>query len=187
MIIPSAVDGDGVLMLMNSTYPAISIEDDFVTFTAGALESLTSSGSAQVDENAISGVLSFEQEVEAALQLQDEIPYPVTDDKAANLVLFLPFEEVPGSKSFVNIVNTFETYTCSGDTCPTAGLRGHIDRGAFFDGLDDHLILEKKDSSPLDDMGTTIAVWVKADRGTIVDTRDVDSGRDGIELDFLPR
>ena len=67
VIIPSAVDSDGVHTLMNSTYPTISIDDDFLTLEAGPLSSITSNGTAQVDENAISGVQRFEQEVEAAL------------------------------------------------------------------------------------------------------------------------
>ena len=74
---------------------------------------------------------SFEQEVEAALQLAEPIVIPVTGQSAADLVLFYPFEDVPGSTSFENLaaVNSLE---CAGDSCPTAGLRGLVDRALFF-------------------------------------------------------
>ena len=136
VIIPSAVDSDGVHTLMNSTYPTISIDDDFLTLEAGPLSSITSNGTAQVDENAISGVQRFEQEVEAALELQQPIDFPILDGNVASLQLFLPFEDVPGVTVFENVVG--DDLTCLGDSCPTAGLRGIIDRAAFFDGLDDH-------------------------------------------------
>ena len=192
VIIASAVDSNGVQTLMNSTYPAIAIEDDFLTFTANASESATSSGTAQVDENAISGVQRFEQEVEAALQLQEEINYPITDDNEPDLKLFMPFEDVSGSTIFDNILGDARAsdYACSGASCPTAGLRGQIDRAAFFDGLDDRLIRINTTGQTWGET-STIAVWVNGDRGTIVDTRAMSlvNGRpqvirDGIELDF---
>ena len=179
VLIPSAVDGSGVLTLMNSTYPALSIDDDFVTFTANGSESVISSGAARVEEDAISGVQSFEQEVEAALQLAEPIVIPVTGQSAADLVLFYPFEDVPGSTSFENLaaVNSLE---CAGDSCPTAGLRGPVDRALFFDGIDDTAVASFPAGFP---ELSSIAVWAKADRGTIIDTRNSPRFH-GIELDF---
>ena len=185
VIIPSSVDSDGVQALMNSTYPAFASEDDFRPFSASAASDpvnskVTTSGSVQVGENAITGVQRFQQEVDAALQLQ--IGIPIIDPDPDDLTVFMPFEDDPGSTIFENLVDSSANYTCSGDICPTAGLRGQVDRGVFFDGVDDYLVRIPGNFK----FGTdTIAAWVKADRGTIADTRGFGGVRGtGMQLDF---
>ena len=160
----SGVDAVGVAALMARTLPE-GIEG-------------TISGTGSIDDNAGPGFHRFDETVEAALQTQTTIPFPVVDDNASSLRVFAPFEEVPGVNHFENLISSEEDLTCSGDACPSAGLRGQIDRALFFDGLDDVL------SGP--DFGTTaatFAAWVKADGGTIIDMRRPNL-ISGLYLDF---
>ena len=108
------------------------------------------------------------------MQLQSGFTYPIIDNNAANLDYFFPFEDVPSITIFDNIAGTDEGI-CSGTHCPTGGTRGIIQRAAYFDGVDDYLQLTG-------DTRETIAVWVKAERGTIIDATNINSER-GVELD----
>ncbi|MCP4424207.1 MAG: LamG domain-containing protein, partial [Chloroflexi bacterium] len=68
LILPEAVDADGVNLLYQTTYPNIVIDGgDFVPYTAAPSSSLIVSGTAQVNPNAITSQHLFAQEVEAAL------------------------------------------------------------------------------------------------------------------------
>ncbi|MCI0394919.1 MAG: tandem-95 repeat protein [Chloroflexi bacterium] len=172
LMIPAAVDPDGVQLLMNTTWPIINIAADFVTFADPAGQAVEVSGSATVDENALSSIHHFDEEVEAALDLLQVIQFPSLDLPNTTLKTFVPFEDVPGSSTVENATSTSE-YSCSGDRCPTLGLRGFIDRAAHFDGFNDQLL----GGVP----GATYAVWVKADQGTIFS--GINGNGPGIALD----
>jgi hypothetical protein len=177
LIIPAAVDSKGAAALMQNAAPFIAIADDFETFSVGALGSTTVSGSAVVSGNIANSEHLFTEEVEAALKVNATTP--VVDNNAASLAVYMPFEDIPGSTTFSNLVNSSRDGICSGSACPAAGLRTQIDRGLSFDGVDDRLRAE--------DTATTfnadsIAAWVKADRGTIVDLRS-GNGLMGVQLD----
>jgi uncharacterized repeat protein (TIGR01451 family) len=163
VMLPAAIDAEGIAILMADQYPGMTVAEDFLPFTAPALTSTEVSGTMRVESDTPTSRHRFEEEVEAALQLSAQITIPIIDDNAADLMHFIPFEDVPGSTLFENVVQANEM-TCSGDHCPTAGLRGKVDRAAFFDGVDDYL--ETTASADV----VTVAAWVNADRGTIVDT-----------------
>jgi len=178
IVVPSLVDAAGIQTLMNSTWPILSADTTFIPFNVPANTGLTVNGSVQVSPDAVSGQQRFAEEVEVALQFAESIPYPIFDDNAADLIYFAPFEEVPGSTVFDNLITTSNTVCQHADFCPAAGLRGKVDRAVFFDGQND--FLRANDLwNPFYETGT-IAVWVKADRGTIVDTLFVG----GLELDI---
>ncbi len=187
-VIPSAVDQRGVAYLMQSTYPALDIPADFIEFSLAPQTAGIITGSASVNTDISSSQQRIDQEAEAAIALQSEIDYPVTDANTANLPLFLPFEDVPGSSVFHNVGDlsawsfystTLRTATCTPPDCPTAGLRGQIDRAIYFDGQGDSL-----------DFGTccemvaqSVAAWINGDSGTIIDTRRSNK-LTGLQLDF---
>ncbi|MBP7998168.1 MAG: hypothetical protein KA314_02115 [Chloroflexi bacterium] len=172
VILPAAADEAGIQMLLNSTWPAIDIPALFETFAAAALTNLEVSGTAEVSPYATTSQHQFDQEVEAALVLQAQIDYPVVDPYASNLRLFIPFEETPGSTVFDNLIpyNTQNREaTCTGTSCPTAGLRGQVDRAVYFDGLDDYLVVDTNDIYTSGPDIRSLSVWINAKRGTIVD------------------
>ncbi|MBK9055195.1 MAG: LamG domain-containing protein [Chloroflexi bacterium] len=147
------------------------------------------SGSAEVSPNATTSQHQFSQEVEAALTLQAQIDYPVVDPYASNLGLFIPFEETPGSTLFDNLIAYGPTSdwhheaTCSGTSCPTAGLRGQVDRAVYFDGIDDYLVVNIDDHYSWGPDIHTLSVWINAKRGTVVDAVYGGSSR-SYELDM---
>jgi hypothetical protein len=191
VIIPSAIaDGDqysAVDTLYSAPYPAIKIENDITEFNVPAQSAVTSSGTASVDSQAASSHHLFDQEVDAALQLQQPINYPIIDGQASSLHYFLPFEEVPGDTNFDNISQTFPTpdYICIhpwafyGDQCPVAGRRGLIGRAAYFDGYNDKLFTDLAPNGA--GYFRSLSVWVKGDRGTIA---QYGSYQNGIKLTF---
>ena len=132
--------------------------------TVLAENAIVVTGTAQVSDLAGNGFHSFEETVEAALQLQQQISQPFVDSNAADLVTFGSFEEVPNANLFENLVSTEEDFTCEEGECPFSGLRGAVGRALLFDGIDDHLT--GPDFIP---GHFTVAAWVKADRGTIID------------------
>lgn len=187
IIIPSAV-ADGTYYhaaetLMNSHYPPVAIDDNFKQFSILAQTATTVQGSATIDNLVTNSQIQFNQEVEAALQLQSELSYPIIDSAQENLVLFLPFEEVPHANTFINYgendsiydISDFVCDDASGD-CPASGLRGKVGRALFFDGIDDQVTVGPGSNYPVN----TIAAWIYGDRGTIVKT----SKTGGLELDF---
>ncbi|HYF65179.1 MAG TPA: LamG-like jellyroll fold domain-containing protein, partial [Herpetosiphonaceae bacterium] len=177
LIVPAAVDSEGAAALMESAAPFIDIADDFASFSVGALGTATVSGDATVSSNIANSEHLFTEEVEAALAVNQTAP--IVDANSASLAVYMPFEDIPGATSFSNLVNSSRDAVCSGGSCPDAGLRTQIDRGLAFDGVEDRLRAE--------DTATTfnadsIAAWVKADRGTIVDLRS-GNGLMGVQLD----
>ena len=199
LIIPAAVSVDGVQLLMNSTFPVIDVPDLFTEFSAGPLATIDVVGNAAVSDYATSSRHQFDLEVEAALELQTQIDYPVIDDNSADVTVFLPFEETPGSTQFDNLIDVTNTSgdqveaVCTGSACPTAGVRGQVDRAVYFDGKDDYLELDLDYSTYVG--ADTMAVWVNGKGGTIAQMRyiHVDFNRiinqrtlDTIALD-LPR
>ncbi|MCB9434659.1 MAG: hypothetical protein H6668_22070 [Ardenticatenaceae bacterium] len=183
VIYPTAtVDGTfytAVDALMSAPYPPIGFDDDFILFNLPALSSVTVQGTATVDANVGNSFHLIEEEIEAALQLQSVLSYPIVDGNAANLNYFLPFEEVPNSSTFLNVSpNLIEDWSCSGDNCPTSGLRGQVGRAVRFDGVNDYLRPNGNGSAI-----QTMAAWVKADRGTIATTVNPYGSQIGIELD----
>jgi hypothetical protein len=131
VLIPAAVDLAGAKLLMQTTYPIIDIPADFTTFALNALAATTVSGAATVSADAVTSDQRFEQEVEAAIDLQTTIDYPVTDSNAASMPVLMPFEEVPGSTTYSNY-GTVTGYSQSTDMksptcytsigCPISGL-----------------------------------------------------------------
>ena len=177
VIIPVAVSEDGVQMLMDTIYPAIEIPALFETFNAAMLETVDVSGTAEISPSALSSKHQFDQEAEAALAFQTTIDYPVVDGNASDLTLFMPFEDAPGTTFFDNLTDINNRGVCSSeDACPTAGLRGQIDRAAYFDGINDAVKMESTV------FVRSVSVWVKADRGTIFDTRR-SAHSSGLQLD----
>ncbi|MDJ0755910.1 MAG: Calx-beta domain-containing protein [Ardenticatenaceae bacterium] len=173
LIIPSAVTDAGVAHLMNSEFPVLNVPDLFTGFSAGPLSTLDVAGTASINEFTTASVHQFDLEVEAALELQTNIDYPVVDDNAANLDMFFPFEETPGSTQFDNLISTDEA-TCSDPACPTAGLRGQVGRALYFDGNDDFLTARLNATSVGYD---TIAFWANGKNGTFLSISSV-------EIDF---
>ncbi|MCA0350423.1 MAG: hypothetical protein LCH85_00375 [Chloroflexi bacterium] len=178
VVIPAVIERDAVQFLMQSTYPAIKIDADFAPFHLPAQTSMVVSSTTQVNANIISSQQRFEQAAEAAIALQQNIGYPVTDLNANKLPIFLPFEDVPGSQIFKNVGNVSywsnlgydkTNLDCSNPDCPSAGLRGYVERAAYFDGNGDHLRFSDQCCSP---EATTIAAWVNGNSGTIVDLRN---------------
>ncbi|MCA0353706.1 MAG: hypothetical protein LCH85_17065 [Chloroflexi bacterium] len=197
VIVPAAVDLAGAQLLMQTTYPIIDIAEAVTTFQLNALSASSISAIANVSSNAVTSRHSFTQEVEAAIDLQSAIDYPVTDSNAASLPILLPFEEVPGETNFSNYGtvtgysqnNEMKSPTCyTSIGCPTAGLPGVDGRAAYFNGSGDWLSCTYSGVLGLPCAWNevnirTVAAWVKADRGTIADFRG-SIGANGIELDF---
>lgn len=185
-VIPAAVTAAGVQTLMSSTYPLIGIDAAFTGFSQAAQSASTVSGSAAVGTNTPTSQHRFDQEVEAAVDLQQPISYPLNDANASSLWALLPFEEPPGATVFANAGDVSywtnlgldrTRLTCDGSGCPQAGLRGKVDRAVAFDGVDDRLAFSGTAGAT-----QTVAVWVKADRGTILDTHAANNP-DGLQLD----
>ncbi len=195
VILPAAVDLAGAKLLMQTTYPIIDIPDDFTTFKLNALSSATISAAATVSAAAATSQHQFTHEVEAAIDLQTAITYPVNDSNYSSLPLMMPFEEVPGATDFTNygyVTGLSQSAAMAAPFCdigcPTAGLRGMVGRAATFDGIDDWLTCTYSGALGLpcayNEINVrTVAAWVKADRGTIVDFRS-SVGASGIELDY---
>lgn len=176
-IIPDALDIDGITAIKAGAYPAITFPDPFVSFFAEPQSSLFVEGIAQVETQVTASQHTFDTEVDAALQIQDTIPYPVIDNNSANLKVYMPFDDVPGSTSFANIVGTNQPCGLNDpNRCPAAGLRGRVDRALYFDGT---TALIGPGGIGSINAGMTIAAWVKADRGTVVSAgpMELDIGR----------
>jgi PKD repeat protein len=178
VIIPSAIANgsyNAADILMAAPYPAIAIDAEFNVFDIPALSAAVATGSARVEPDAVNSLHFFDQQVDAALQLQTTINYPILDGQVAFLTGLVPFEAPPNTTVFANVVQTPAFYTCVADHCPVTGLRGKVGRAAFFDGFNDYI-----DVQSVPDNALTFAAWVKGDRGTIFMTDD----DIGVELDF---
>ncbi|MDJ0754720.1 MAG: SdrD B-like domain-containing protein [Ardenticatenaceae bacterium] len=178
-ILPDALDRDGIAALMTNAYPAITFPNPFVTFTAGPRTSVYAEGTAQVASQVTNSQHTFDTEVDVGLQTQP-IPYPVVDNNSGNLIMYMPFDDLPLSTSFDNVIGV-DMSCMDSDTerCPEAGLRGRVNRTVYFDGTSD--LLYSGNGLSADD-GMTIAAWVKADRGTVFSAgpMELDIGRVGL-------
>ena len=181
VVIPSALSAEGVQLLIEGAYPAANVTPASSSFSLPADTTSTVSGAIEIEADAPSSVQSFEHVAEAAIVLPEEdILIPIIDQNESDLVMFMPFEDVPFATTFEDIVDTNEG-SCSDDTCPTSALRGLIDRAVYFDGEDDYMT---HDRPSVLEGSISVAAWVKADRGTIIDTRDNDQiARRGLQLD----
>lgn len=180
VMLPTAVTADKVQLIMDSSWPMIDVLDEFVPYAASALSTQFVSGLAPVNPHVTTSQHRFDQEVEAALVLQTEIDYPIVDPYASDLQLFIPFEDGPGSQIIDNLIPypnpsgnpDREAYCLQAAHCPKLGLRGQVERAAYFDGQDDYLFLDTNipggyGPGPV----RTVSVWVNAEAGTIFDLR----------------
>ena len=175
VIIPDAVDVAGAQALMNAPYPAIIIDQPFVPFHVNPASSVTAQGSAHVSAQLSDSRHVIEQEAEAALQLQQAIPYP--DASQPNLLYYVPFDDVPASTTFDNVAG--DDFSCSGTACPNAGLRGRVDRAAYFDGKGTRRLFRAEDPFGSNLNGFTVAAWVKASHGTVANIGPIELGIGG--------
>lgn len=181
VIIPAAVEEEALQTLRTTQYPAIDLPDEFVSFNLPPATTAVVSGTAYVNERGWHSEHLFEQEVEASLTLQGVLSYTISDPQVGSLVYYYPFEEGPTSSTFVEAA-TGVTGVCSDSYCPVSGLRGMVGHSAYFDGEDDYV--EAVGGSSPNDL-RSIAVWVKGERGTIVDLRENWSNTyTGWQLDF---
>lgn len=177
-IIPQALSEEAVQAVMNSSWPMIDVVDSFVPYSAAAVSNLTVSGDAPVSAHAVTSQHRFDQEVEAALELQADVLYPLVDPYASDLVFFIPFEDGPGStiaENYIEYPNSrgvdpdMDANCLSQDACPTLGLRGQVDRAAYFDGRDDFFYVPSVPGTEGIYPVHTIASWVNAEAGTILE------------------
>ena len=189
LIIPAALSQAEIQYLLDTNWPAVTIPALFESFTAPPITSSEVNGAASISPYATTSQHQFDQEVEAALTLQAQIDYPIVDDNAASLGLFLPFEETPTSNSFQNLISfiafgnpVYIPATCSGQNCPTAGLRGQVDRAIYFDGLDDYLAMDFTVLGSGRPDIRTLSVWLNGKQGTILSS--FPSEGYGLQLDF---
>ncbi|MEM7331767.1 MAG: LamG-like jellyroll fold domain-containing protein, partial [Chloroflexota bacterium] len=186
IIIPDAITedniqigeaGTGAMVLASSRYPYVDIttevDTDYQAFTLLSHESVTLSGSLEIDANLPSHVQRFNQQIDATIDIEEDLD--VAD--GTNVVFYLPFNE--------DLSNLTDGSCVVG--CPLGGFAGVNGRSALFDGDDDALKIENGVPT-----GTamTFAAWVKADHGTIVDMREMHgrsigdfTGWDGLEID----
>ncbi len=180
MIVPTTVSAEQLQPLMHSSWPMIDVSAPFVPYSAAPQSTQLVSGATAVNSFATTSQHRFDQEIEAALELQAALTYPVVDPHASDLEIFIPFEDGPGSMVIDNLINypnatsyiDREAHCLLATTCPTLGLRGQVDRAAYFDGHDDYLYLDTRElgsDGPSDIR--TIAAWVNAERGTLLDLR----------------
>ncbi|MCA9980857.1 MAG: LamG domain-containing protein, partial [Anaerolineales bacterium] len=182
VLLPAAVDEDGVQMLMDSLWPAIEIDEPFVPFALNPLTGQVVSGTAVVDPTTYSSLHTIDQEVEAAIELQQAIVIPPVDNTGGTLHIYAPFEEVPGDAQFDDLMRTDPLVCAPASACPLAGFRGMLGRAALFDG-DDDLLRVAPIFNNTSNYLRSYAMWIKAERGVIFDTRTSNADT-GIEFDF---
>jgi hypothetical protein len=161
MILPAPATQDkfsAVPALANTLWPGIEFNDPVTGFSLPAQTGLTINGSAQVVPNAANSAHLFEQDVSVVLQPQTPFMTPIVDPYFASLVEYYPFDE--------------PTSACAdGVHCPELGNRGILGRGILYDGVDDFGIAGLTNVASgfyTNTDTTTLSVWVKADRGTIL-------------------
>lgn len=177
MIFPDALEADEIKALMNGVYPGLSIDNPVTTFTVAPETSAVVEGTAQVGSDPWPGVYEFEQEVAATLPSDVAIIDPAVID--ATLTDHYAFDDAPGSTLFENSQTSDTAYwaDCSKfdipNTCPTVGVPGVIGTAAYFDGVDDGILQTYR--TTYNYVGT-ISMWVKADRGILLDFNPVNYG-----------
>ncbi|MBN1319143.1 MAG: LamG domain-containing protein, partial [Anaerolineales bacterium] len=75
--------------------------------------------------------------------------------------LQIAFDEIQGSTTFIDTANGLNG-ACSGDACPTAGVKGQVSLAADLDGIDDYLEITDDDATdPGQNDDFTVMLWVK--------------------------
>ncbi len=77
--------------------------------------------------------------------------------EAGTLVLRLPLNDAPGASDFADTLGQHNG-SCSGDTCPTAGVPGREEMALLFDGANDYVTINDANTADLQNL--TIAAWV---------------------------
>ncbi|MEM8856826.1 MAG: LamG-like jellyroll fold domain-containing protein [Chloroflexota bacterium] len=181
VLLSGSASASAVRYLMETQTPVVDIPSLFTPVSVQPLSTGIVLDQFQINSPAVSSQHRIEQEVDVALELQSQPTYPVIEANAGDLIVYFPFEEAPGSSFFDNLVGTDDGgWTCAaaeecetlegqcfGSDCPSAGLRGPIGRAAYFDGVDDSLVLAVPSSNTSLANQKTFAAWVKADSGTI--------------------
>ena len=72
--------------------------------------------------------------------------------------LWLHLDENPGATQFVDSSRWVNDATCSGSSCPTAGVDGHVGRALQFDGVDDYVEAQQVTDAT---NNVSLAAWVK--------------------------
>ena len=79
------------------------------------------------------------------------------------LVLQLPLDDPPGEKVFKNAMDPGHHGTCSGGSCPIAGVNGRVNQAARFEAAeDDHLSIANGPANRLTN-NFTVAAWIRPD------------------------
>ena len=76
----------------------------------------------------------------------------------AGLRLWMLLDESAGATAFTDISGNGNDGACLGNTCPTAGVGGHIGTALQFDGVDDYITIP--DDPTLDLTLFTVGAWV---------------------------
>jgi uncharacterized repeat protein (TIGR01451 family) len=119
-----------------------------VTDTVGmvSLDSLAPTG----DVALATGLLTTSQTLVGTVS---DVPYPL-----ASKLFHLHLEEQNGATSFSDSYRTHLSATCSGASCPTAGVSGQYSNAALFDGNDE---LTLAADGGLDAASFTLSLWIK--------------------------
>ena len=91
--------------------------------------------------------------------LVDTLPGEVSFNNASGNLLLMHLDEVTGSTSFADASGNNHNGSCSGTTCPTAGVAGKFDYALQFDGVDDFVSLGNPPGLNLSGQLTLMA-WV---------------------------
>ena len=99
-------------------------------------------------------------------------------------LFMMHFDEDEGATRFHDDSGQGRHGTCSGDACPTAGVKGQIGLAVEYDGVDDTVNLGSGISSGFDEL--TVMGWVKGSQGTLV-SRGAGNQAGHFQLDFNDR
>ena len=160
-----ALDSTQAALLASGKYPAVEIDSTYADFAVPAGTTVTPFGTGRIDADAPASTHRFDQIADVAFDTT-LLPYSLGDYVVPHISA-LPFDELPGHVGAFEYVPTLgnsapSSITCSSAaTCPTAGVQGVDRRGIYFDGTDDEL-------SGLGGGVEGVAMWVKAERGTLL-------------------
>ncbi|MEM7800918.1 MAG: LamG-like jellyroll fold domain-containing protein, partial [Chloroflexota bacterium] len=92
-----------------------------------------------------------------------------------SLHLHYTLDEPPGNNTFVNSAGIFGDATCSGASCPTLGIRGPVNRAAYFDGDQINSLLNAPEHWRNHYQGAawTVAFWLKAEHGRVIENKGI--------------
>ena len=164
------------------------VSDDLVsavpptTFTLHPTEKKTMSGAVTVADTAASGAYNLTQKAGAIVVDRREESSPSGRD-TTYAELWLPFDEEAGATTFKDTSGNFPSRdaTCSGSSCPQAGISGTIGRAVRFDGANDHVQVPHHEAFDFGSKGDfSVSLWVKTsgagEYGTLIAKKDWRSG-----------